>query len=216
MKLSVARTLVLFAAGMAAVYCAAQNRASNPSAAQSAQPGGKVILSRSIDENGITHDGQTGAAAAATGAQMAATPSVEDADREAVVFTDFDMDVRLRLTAQQIAVRALVAVRNNGKTPLARIPLQISSSLNWERIRVNGRDVGFPVATLNSDADHTGQLHEAAVPLATPLLPGQSIQLDVSYGGAIAPSAQRLLAIGTPEGAAALAWPSRACAGLGM
>jgi hypothetical protein len=202
MKLSVARTLVLFAAGMAALYCAAQNRASNPSAAQSAQPGGKVILSRSIDENGITHDGHAGAAAAATGAQMAATPSVEDADREAVVFTDFDMDVRLRSAAQQIAVRALVAVRNNGKTPLARIPLQISSSLNWERIRVNGHDVGFPVATLNSDADHTGQLHEAAVPLATPLLPGQSIQLDVSYGGAIAPSAQRLLAIGTPEGAA--------------
>jgi len=43
------------------------------------------------------------------------------------------------------------------------IRLQISSSLNWERIRVNGADVPFTVATLNSDADHTGQLHEAAV-----------------------------------------------------
>jgi hypothetical protein len=90
-------------------------------------------------------------------------------------------------------------VRNDGKTPLSRIPLEISSSLNWERIRVNGRDVSFPVATLNSDADHTGQLHEAAVPLAVPLAPGQNIQLDVSYSGAIAASAQRLLAIGTPD-----------------
>ena len=55
------------------------------------------------------------------------------------------------------------------------------------------------MATLNSDADHTGQLHEAAVPLAQPLAPGASLQLDVTYSGAIAASAQRLLAIGTPE-----------------
>ena len=33
----------------------------------------------------------------------------------------------------------------------------------------------------------------------TPLAPGQSIQLDVTYSGAIAQSAQRLLAIGTPQ-----------------
>jgi hypothetical protein len=108
------------------------------------------------------------------------------------------MDVRLRSAAQQMAVRALVTVRNDGKAPLAQIPLQISSSLNWERIRVNAKDVTFQVATLNSDADHTGQLHEAAVPLTVPLAPGQSLQLDVVYSGAIAPSAQRLLVIGTP------------------
>jgi hypothetical protein len=55
------------------------------------------------------------------------------------------------------------------------------------------------VATLNSDADHSGQLHEAVVPLIQPLAPGASLQLDVTYSGTIAPSAQRLLAIGTPE-----------------
>ena len=32
-----------------------------------------------------------------------------------------------------------------------------------------------------------------------PLAPGASLQLDVTYSGSIAPSAQRLLAIGTPE-----------------
>jgi hypothetical protein len=130
---------------------------------------------------------------------MVPAPSAQDAERQALTYTDFDMDVRLRLVTQHIAVRALVSVRNDGKTPLTHIPLQISSSLNWERIRVNGHDVSFPVATLNSDADHTGQLHEASVPLAEPLAPGQNIQLDVTYSGAIAPSAQRLLAIGTPE-----------------
>ena len=58
------------------------------------------------------------------------------------------------------------------------------------------------MATLNADSDHTGQLHEAAVPLAQPLAPGASVQLDVTYSGTITPSAQRLIAIGTPENVA--------------
>ena len=186
MKLAIGQTLAL--AAITASCCAAQ----------SSQTTGKVILSRSIDENGQTVN-RPGPTATSPGAQMAAAPSATDAEREAVTFSDFDMDVRIRSAAQQIAVRALVGVRNDGKTPLNHVPLQISSSLNWERIRAGGHDVSFPVATLNSDADHTGQLHEAAIPLAAPLEPGHSIQLDVSYSGAIAPSAQRLLAIGTPE-----------------
>jgi hypothetical protein len=133
---------------------------------------------------------------------MVNAPGAADADRAAVTFTSFDMDVRLRLAEQHMAVRALVTVRNDGKAPLRQVPLQISSSLNWERIRVLGRDALFTVATLNSDADHTGQLHEAAVPLAAPLAPGQSVQLDVSYSGTVAPSAQRLITIGTPAQAA--------------
>ena len=43
-------------------------------------------------------------------------------------------------------------------------------------------------------------MHEAAISLTQPLAPGQTLQFDVSYSGAIQPSAQRLLAIpGTPE-----------------
>ncbi len=158
-------------------------------------PNSQVIFSRSTDENGetTTQPGPT------TAPQVAAAPSAEDAEREAVTFTDFDMDVHLRPEAHQIAVRALLTVRNDGKAALSRVPLQISSTLNWERIRVSGKDAGFHVATLNSDSDHTGQLHEAAVPLGQPLAPGASVQLDVTYSGSIAASAQRLLAIGTPE-----------------
>ena len=132
-------------------------------------------------------------------AKLASAPIATDAERESITFTAFDMDVRLHTAEQYIAVRALLTVRNDGKSPLAHIPLQISSSLNWERVRVLGRDVAFPVAVLNADTDHTGQLHEAAVPLSAPLAPGQSMQLDVTYSGAIAQSAQRLLAIGTPD-----------------
>jgi hypothetical protein len=202
----------LILAGIAASFVlgvAASSAQTTPAAGSTApqqapsQPGGKVIFSRSIDENGQTTTQAGPAAAALSPAQPAKEPTAADAEREAVTFTDFDMDVRLRPIEQRIAVRALVTVRNDSKTPVAHIPLQLSSSLNWERIRLDAHDLTFPVATLNSDTDHTGQLHEAAVSLAQPLAPGQTLQFDVSYSGSIAPSAQRLLAIGTPPDVAA-------------
>jgi hypothetical protein len=180
---------------IAAIPASPQTPAEAP---QNEQPHGQVIFSRSTDDSGQTTT-VAGSSVPQPGGQMTAAPSADDAERLAVTFTDFDMDVHLRTADQQIAVRALLTVRNDGKTPLARIPLQISSSLNWERIRLSARDIAFTVATLNSDTDHTGQLHEAAVPLPQPFAPGQTLQLDVTYSGAIPPSAQRLLAIGTPE-----------------
>ena len=168
--------------------------AAKPETVPQESPKGQVIFSRSIDENGETTT-QAGPARP----QIVAAPIAQDPERQAVTFTAFDLDVHLRVEVHQIAVRALLTVRNDGKTPLTSVPLQVSSSLNWDRIRLRGKDVAFPVATLNSDADHTGQLHEAAVPLGQPLAPGESLQLDVTYSGAIAVSAQRLLAIGTPE-----------------
>jgi hypothetical protein len=179
----------------------ANPQTTQPAAAPATQPSGQVIIHRSIDENGQTTT-KTAPASGKPGAQMVGAPSVEDADRRAITFTSLDLDVRLHSAGQQLVVRALVTVRNIGNAPLPRIPLQISSSLNWERIRVAGHDISFPVATLNSDADHTGQLHEAAVPLARPLAPGSTLDLDVTYSGTIAASAQRLVAIGTPEDAA--------------
>lgn len=187
------RTALLAAAGLAAVSGFPQT-APAPTAPHS---NSQVIYSRSTDENGQTTT--TTGPAANIPAPAAATPIATDAERDAVTFTDLDLDVHLRPADQYIAVRALLTVRNDSKAPLAHIPLQISSSLNWERIRAEGRDVPFQVATLNSDSDHTGQLHEAAVPLARPLAPGQTLQLDVTYSGTIAPNARRLLAIGTPE-----------------
>ena len=161
---------------------------------------GQVIFSRSTDENGVTTTTVgPGAQQIAPSGQPVEAPTATDAEREAITFTDFNMDVHLRPAEHEIAVRTLVAVRNDGRSPLAQIPLQISSSLHWERIRVAARDALYTVATLNSDTDHTGQLHEAAVKLATPLAPGATLQLDVTYSGTIPQSAQRLLAIGTPE-----------------
>jgi hypothetical protein len=185
-----------------------------PQAATPTQPKSnkKVILSRSTDANGQPVNdtppppqptppaGQPNTHPGSQPVQTPAAPqNIQDADRQAITFTDFDLDVHLRPADHHLAVRALLTVRNAGPTPLTHIPLQISSSLTWDRIRVNLKDVAFPVATLNSDTDHTGQLHEAAIPLAAPLAPGATQQLDVAYSGQIPVSAQRLLTIGTPD-----------------
>src|ERR1700678_2440706 len=138
---------------------------------------GKVILQRSIDENGNTVDGPASPTTPPVQQpiqppKIAAQPTAEDTERSALAYTEFDLDVRLRPAESHIAVRALVTVRNDGKTPLTHIPLQLSSDLNWEQIRLNGRQTPFTAAVLNSVADHTGQLHEAAITLPTPLAPG--------------------------------------------
>lgn len=223
MKLSLARTLAIasIAAQLAVSPVKAQTPPRSPkpsqqqsvpnppspdqpsqdqSARQPRKPSGKVIFQRSLDANGNTVN-TTGPAAkpASPAAEASAFP---DADRQAVLIAGLDLDVRLNTVAQQIATRALVTVRNAGTSPLTRIPLQISSSLNWERIRIASRDISAPVATINSDSDHTGQLHEATITLDQPLAPGTTIQLDVTYSGTVAATARRLLSVGTPEDAA--------------
>lgn len=195
-----------FAAALVVYSLAASGQTTDPAVpaapqnvpAKTREHKGKVVFSRSTDDQGqvISQAGPTAKP------ELVANPIADDAERQAVAYTGFDMDVHLRPDAHQIAVRASLTVRNDGKSPLARIPLQISSTLTWERIRLAGKDISFQVATLNSDSDHTGQLHEAAVPLATSLAPGASLQLDVTYSGTIAATAQRLLAIGTPGDAA--------------
>jgi hypothetical protein len=201
MKLFFARALhaAVLVACMAGVSIAAQTTTPpNPVPGQNEpQSNGQVIFSRSTDENGNTTT--TAGPVAQSAAQITSAPTAQDAEREAVTYTDFDMDVHLRPAEHQIAVRAEMTLRNDGKTPLAHLPLQISSSLNWERIRVQGREAVYQVALLNSDADHTGQLREASVPLVTPLAPGATLLVDATYSGTIQSSAQRLMAIGTPS-----------------
>lgn len=201
--LAVSRYIGVFSLGFGILSSPAQTTTS-PAPSSSQEPAGhpdtskgRVIFSRSTDQNGNTST-QEGPGANGAG-QMVSAPIVDDTEREALTFTDFDMDVHVRTAEHHLAVRAMMAVRNDGKSSLAHIPLQLSSDLRWEQIRLQGKDIAFKVATLNSDADHTGQLHEAEITLAQPLSPGASLRLDVTYSGDIASSAQRLLAIGTPQ-----------------
>lgn len=199
------------AAGLALLPCGAQSNQSPRPAQQPVQSAprmpGKVVFSRSADAGGqgttvVGPVAEPSRSQAASAAPLATDPLATDMARQAVRFTAYDMDVHIDSARRHIAVRALLTVSNAGASPLKRIPLQISSSLTWDRIRVEGEDVRFPVATLNSDADHTGQLHEAAVPLAAPLAPGKSARIDVIYSGQIVADAKRLTAIGAPGHAA--------------
>jgi hypothetical protein len=190
-------SIVIIALAIAPICALAQN---SPSASsnQTPEPHGQVIFSRSTDENGQTTT-TVGPAASQVAGQPVIAPVATDAERRAVTLTAINLDVHLHPVDHKIAVRALLAVRNDGQSPLAHIPLQISSTLDWEHIHLDGRDVPFTIATLNSDVDHTGQLHEAAISLAHPLAPGATLQLIATYSGVIAQSAKRLIAIGTPD-----------------
>ena len=135
-------------------------------------------------------------------AEAEAKVEVTDAERQAMTFTGYAFDIKLSGRDHTIAVRAQVTVRNDGAVPLPQLPLQISSSLQWQSIRAfagqNGQPAPFVRHTLRSDADHTGKLNEAVLTLATPLAPKEERRFDVLYSGDLAPDAERLTAIGTP------------------
>src|ERR1700734_2547509 len=135
----------------------------------------------------------------------AAEPAVAVTDAErggAIVITAWNLDVHLNTRQQTMEAQARVTLRNGGASALNKIALQLSSPLNFEVIGLRGKKVGFTQNTIASDADHTGQLHEAVIPLAEPLAPGALLTLDVDYGGTVTLSAKRLTAIGAPDATA--------------
>ena len=142
---------------------------------------GKVIFSRSVE------DGEAPVKQVPATAEILAT----DAEREAVTFLTYDLDVHLQPREHAMAVRAKVTVRNDSGSPVSRLAVQISSSLRWTGVRVGGTPVAFSQQVLNSDIDHTGALREAIIPLARPLVPQESLSLDLTYEGTAALSATR-------------------------
>src|SRR5208337_356543 len=77
--------------------------------------------------------------------------------------------------------------------------LQISSSLNWRSIRVDGKVVQFVSQPYISDIDHTGALSEAIVTLPAELKPKDSVELEIGYEGVIPLDTTRLTRVGVPE-----------------
>ena len=131
---------------------------------------------------------------------------VSDEEREAVTFTAYDLDLHLVLAKSAVEAHANLTVRNDGKVALKEIPLQVSSSLEWETVRLrSGAGGTFVQHRINTDADHTGVAREAVLTLAEPLAPGASIDLTAIYSGSIPQSGERLERIGAPAEEAAKA-----------
>lgn len=127
---------------------------------------------------------------------------VTNSERSAVTFTAYQLDVHLAPQNHSISALAHVTLRNSGSTPLAVLPLQLSSSLNFDAVSRDGKPLPFTRQTLNSDTDHTGQLHEAVIQLPAPLAPGASTTLQAAYSGTIELASKRLVALGSPENTA--------------
>jgi hypothetical protein len=200
-------------AGVGAVAQAAQTATPDAQAPEQTTPAspnapeppkGKVLFSRDTDAPaGETAPAEVVATNAATVARED-SDGVTDAERDALTFTAYDLDVHLTPGSAGIAVRTGLTVRNDGAVALKRLALDISSSLRWDAISSVGAGASgvvalkFAVHTLDTDADHTGQMNEAVVTLAQPLAPGALVTLTALYSGAIPQSAQRLVRIGAP------------------
>jgi hypothetical protein len=156
---------------------------------QPSNPNAKVIFSRS-DEDEVS---------AKTEATKSNTVKATDQERAAVTFTAYDFDVHLAPREHTLAVRAKLDLRNDGDQPLKVVALQISSSLRWEGVSLDGKRLPMGLAIVNSDVDHTGQLNEAAVELPSPLAPRATLRLEAVYSGPVEIDTKRLVQLGTPD-----------------
>ena len=167
--------------------------------ADPAPPPGKVLFSRDLDAPAEPQP--TNPAAPTQSDPLAVT----GAERSALTFTAYDLDVHLTPASAAISVRAGLTVRNDSPTPLTRLILQISSSLHWDALSTRSLPSGptaslpFAARLIATDADHAGRMTEAVVPLPHPLAPGASVSLTALYSGSIPPSAERLTRIGAPD-----------------
>jgi len=142
-------------------------------------------------------------------------PVISDTERAAITITAFDLDAQLQPATSGLQMRARITLRNDGPQPLARLALQISSTLTWQSMSLLRSDGGaaekLPLVQhlIDTDADHTGKADEAVVSLPSPLAAGASVTLDTFYSGSIAASGARLERIGaTPAAALDTDWDS--------
>ena len=150
----------------------------------------------------VLFSGQPQATAQKPGADRENAAAVTDAVRAAVVITAWDLEVHLSPGEQSMETHGLVTLRNGSDSRLDKIALQLSSTLNFETVGLHGKKLGFAQGMVASDADHSGQLHEAVIALPEPLAAQGQLTLDVDYGGTVPLTAQRLTAIGAPDATA--------------
>jgi hypothetical protein len=123
-------------------------------------------------------------------------------DREAFTFTNYNLDVRIEPEQQRLAVRGKITLRNDSASPQKNLALQISSTLDWRSIQLNGKPAQFVSQPFTSDIDHTGALSEAIVASPKEIPPKGTVELKIGYEGTIPLDATRLTRIGVPAGVA--------------
>ena len=119
-------------------------------------------------------------------------------DRHAFTFTHYGLNARIEPEQHRLEVRGKITLRNDSDEPQKNAVLQISSTLNWLSIELEGKPAAFVSQLYTSDIDHTGALSEAVIVLPRLISPKQSIELEIGYEGVITEDATRETRIGIP------------------
>jgi len=128
-------------------------------------------------------------------------------DRNAFSFTQYDLQAQVDPAAHGFAASGKIVLRNDSGQPQRNAVLQISSSLDWKSIQINGKDIIHVTHSFVSDIDHTGELSEAVLTFPQEIPPQGTVELEISYGGVIKKDLTRLQQVGaTDELAAASDW----------
>ena len=128
---------------------------------------------------------------------------VTEVERSSLQITSMNLDLHLIPADAREEAHATLVVRNTSGAALARIPLQLSSTLHWisasAATPAGLKPIPFTQSPIASDTDHTGYAQEAIFIPAEPLTPGASLTLSVVYRGDIKQNADRLELIGAPH-----------------
>ncbi len=124
-------------------------------------------------------------------------------DREAFTFTNYDLNVKIDGPLQGFIADGKVTLRNDSATPQHLAVLQISSTLDWKSIKLDGKPIQYLAQSYTSDVDHTGKVSEAIVTLPHDVSPQGTVEVEVAYQGTIPADSTRLTRIGVPANIAA-------------
>ena len=122
---------------------------------------------------------------------------------EAFSITRYQLEVQVDRHSHVMAVTGKLTLRNDSDKAQKTVALQVSSSLAWNSIMLDGKPLQWLSDIYTSDVDHTGRLSEAIITLPKELPPAGSVTLDAQYGGTIVPDATRLRRMGAPDDVAA-------------
>ena len=119
-------------------------------------------------------------------------------DREAFTITRYQLEVQVDRTTHVMAVSGKLTLRNDSTKPQKLVTLQVSSSLSWNGVAMDGTLLQWLGDNYTSDIDHTGSLSEVIVTLPKEVAPATTVTIGVQYGGTITQDATRLSRTGVP------------------
>lgn len=129
-------------------------------------------------------------------AQPAAPPTT--LDRNAFTFTGYKLAATVDPAKHSIAVEGDLTLRNDSNKPQTAASLQVSSTLQWKSVTLNGKPVPRAEQRLASDIDHTGSVNETILNLDA-VAPRAILTLHVAYAGTVELDSTRLRRLGAPQ-----------------